>query len=128
MGADHAIAGIADDQSGAGGPDLGLLFAHVQEIVGKLRLDGSQSLTVQHNLYVGFGAVGAVLEVTAILSCWAVWWMVRRRPAARPSLVAALCTSLALAVWVALVAPTNAALSGWTAATLPADWTSYRNQ
>lgn len=109
---------------------LGLLFAHVLEIPGKLRLGSAQWLDVQHNLYIGFGTVGAVLEVAAIVACWLLWLMLRRRGdnAARHALVAAIATTLALAVWVAVVAPMNAALGGWTAATLPADWTAYRNQ
>ncbi len=109
---------------------LGLLFAHVLEIPGKLRLNGGQWLDVQHNLYIGFGTVGAVLEVAAIVACWLLWLMLRRHgdTAARHALVAAIAATVALAVWTAAVAPMNAALSGWTAATLPADWTAYRNQ
>ena len=37
---------------------LGLTFAHVLEITGKLRLDARDWLTVQQNLYVAFGPVG----------------------------------------------------------------------
>jgi len=33
-----------------------------------------------------------------------------------------------LLVWAAFTAPVNAALSGWTAATLPADWTAWRDK
>ena len=32
---------------------LGLSFAHVLEVPGKLQLDGAQWLMVQHHLYVG---------------------------------------------------------------------------
>jgi hypothetical protein len=41
---------------------------------------------------------------------------------------AAVCVSAGLANWFLLVAPMNAALSPWTPATLPADWTRYRDQ
>ena len=62
---------------------LGMTFAHVMEIPGKLRLDGASWLTVQHNLYVAFGVVGAAIEVLAILMTWLLLLMVRgRRPAA----------------------------------------------
>jgi hypothetical protein len=44
------------------------------------------------------------------------------------TLGAAACTSAGLGVWFLLVAPMNAALSGWTPETLPGDWTGYRDQ
>ena len=31
-------------------------------------------------------------------------------------------------MWFAVVAPVNGALSGWTPATLPADWSSFRDR
>ena len=34
---------------------LGLAFAHVMEVPGKLRIDGPTWLIVQQNLYIGFG-------------------------------------------------------------------------
>jgi hypothetical protein len=108
---------------------LGLTFAHVMEIPGKLRLDGASWLTVQHNLYVAFGLVGAAIEVLAIALTWLLVLMVRgRRPAVWWTLAAAVCVSAGLADWFLLVAPMNAALSVWTPGTLPADWTRYRDQ
>ncbi len=108
---------------------LGMTFAHVMEIPGKLRLDGATWLTVQHNLYVAFGVVGAVIEVLAIVLTWLLVLIVRqRRPAVWWTLAAAVCVSAGLADWFLLVAPMNAALSVWTPETLPADWTRYRNQ
>jgi hypothetical protein len=108
---------------------LGLTFAHVLEIPGKLRLDGATWLAVQHNLYVGFGTVGAVVEVAAIVLTWLLVLMVRgRRPAFWWTLGAAVCVTAGLVDWFLLVAPMNAALAVWTPETLPADWTSYRDQ
>jgi hypothetical protein len=108
---------------------LGLTFAHVMEIPGKLRLDGASWLTVQHNLYVAFGVVGAAIEVLAIALTWLLVLMVRRRrPAVWLTVAAAVCVSAGLANWFLLVAPMNAALSPWTPDTLPADWTRYRDQ
>lgn len=107
---------------------LGLTFCHVMEIPGKLRLDGGQWLAVQHNLYVAFGRVGAVIEVASILLTWLLVFQVRRRPAFYWTLAAAVAVTAGLADWFLMVAPMNAALSGWTPATLPADWTAYRNQ
>jgi hypothetical protein len=108
---------------------LGMTFCHVMEIPGKLRLAGPDWLTVQHNLYVAFGVAGAAIEVLAILLTWVLVLQVRkRRPALYWTLGAAGCVTAGLIVWFMLVAPMNAALSGWTPATLPADWTGYRDQ
>ncbi|MFZ5790870.1 MAG: hypothetical protein ACOY3L_09245 [Pseudomonadota bacterium] len=108
---------------------LGLVFSHVMELPGKLRLDGADWLTVQHNLYVAFGVVGAAIEVLAIVLVWLLVFLVRaRKPAWRWTLIAALCVSAGLGVWFWLVSPMNAALNAWTPETLPPDWTRYRDQ
>jgi hypothetical protein len=109
---------------------FGLTWCHVMEIAGKLRLDGAQWLTVQHNLYVAFGPpLGAPIEVASILLTWLLAFLVRRRrPAFRWTLAAAVCVTLGLGVWFWLVAPMNAVLSAWTPETLPAEWTAVRNQ
>jgi hypothetical protein len=108
---------------------LGMTFCHVMEAPGKLRLDGATWLTVQHNLYVGFGTLGAAIELLAILLTWVVAVQVRHRRLALTWTVAAgLCVTAGLAVWFALVAPVNAALSDWTPATLPPDWHIYRDR
>jgi hypothetical protein len=108
---------------------LGMTFAHVMEIPGKLRLDGATWLTVQHNLYIAFGVVGAAIEVLAIVLTWILVLMVRRRrPALWWTLAGAICVSAGLADWFLLVAPMNAALNVWTPETLPVDWTRYRDQ
>lgn len=108
---------------------LGMTFCHVMEIPGKLRLGGTEWLTVQHNLYVAFGVVGAVIELLSILLTWVVTLQVRRRrPAFYWTLGAAVCVTAGLIDWFLLVAPMNAVLSAWTPETLPADWTSTRNQ
>jgi hypothetical protein len=57
-----------------------------------------------------------------------VAFLARGRRGARWTLAAALCVTAGLGVWFAMVAPVNAALSGWTPETLPADWTEYRNR
>jgi hypothetical protein len=49
---------------------LGLAFAHVMELPGKPRLNGPTWLTVQQNLYVGFGPLAAVAEPLGILLTW----------------------------------------------------------
>ena len=59
---------------------LGLAFAHVAELPGKLRLTGPDWLTVQHNLYIGFGAFAAVAEPLTILLAWILVFRLRSRP------------------------------------------------
>ena len=106
---------------------FGLAFAHVVELPGKLRLDGPTWLTVQQNLYVGFGPLAAVAEPFAILATWLLVFMLRGpRPGFRLALLAAICTTSGLLVWAWVVAPMNTLLNGWTPATLPSDWTACR--
>lgn len=108
---------------------LGLTFAHVLEIVGKLRLGARDWLTVQQNLYVAFGPIGGTCEVLAIVFTWLT---VRQQPAgtteARYTLVAAIAASVGLVAWAVLVAPMNAVLSSWTLESIPSDWTRVRNR
>jgi len=109
---------------------FGLTWAHVMEIPGKLRLTGTEWLTVQHNLYVAFGApIGAALEIAAIVTTWCLAFAVRRRrPAFGWTLAAAICVSVGLGVWFWRVAPMNAIIAAWAPQTLPASWTEARNQ
>ena len=108
---------------------LGLTFAHVLEIAGKLRLGARDWLIVQQNLYVAFGVIGGTCEVLAIVFTWLT---VRQRPAgsvaARHTWIAAIAASTGLVVWALVVAPMNTVLSSWTPASMPADWTRVRNR
>jgi hypothetical protein len=107
---------------------LGLAFAHVMEIPGKLRLPGEVWLTVQQNLYVAFGPpLGAGVEVAAIALTWLTAVLSRRRrPAFALSVAAGTAATLGLAVWGLIVAPANTTIAAWTAATLTPDWTAVR--
>lgn len=108
---------------------LGMTFCHALEYPGKRSLDGADWLMVQHHVYVAFGVVGAVIEVTAIATTWVVLWQLRGWRLSRIlTLGAALCGTAALAVWFVYVDPVNAALSAWTPETLPSDWTRYRDR
>src|SRR5688572_15991363 len=79
---------------------LGMTFCHVLEYPGKAELTGPEWLTVQHNVYVAFGVIGAVIEVTAILTTWIVFAQIRTWKLARIlTLLAALCATAALGVW-----------------------------
>src|SRR3954470_24294625 len=110
---------------------LGLAFAHVAELPGKLRLAGPDWLMVQQNLYIGFGPFAAGVEPLLVLLAWmlATWlWRAGRRPDFFLVLAGALCVSVGVVEWALKGAPVNAALNGWTAASLPTDWTAWRNR
>lgn len=103
--------------------------SHPLELWGKLRLDGTAWLAVHHNLYVAFGPVAALIEPGAVIALAALAWRERRRGWRwTPSAVAAASVALGLAVWAGFTNPVNQALNAWSPATLPQDWTSWRNQ
>jgi hypothetical protein len=108
---------------------LGATVAHVMELPNKLVLDGPLWLAVQQNLYRGWGPFIGPFEIVAIVTTWALAYLVRaRHPAFALTFVAALCLSAMLLAFFLFNAPVNAAFAGWTAETLPADWTDYRQQ
>jgi hypothetical protein len=108
---------------------LGMAFCSALEYPGKLNLNGAEWLTVQHNIYLAFGVVGAIIEVTAILTTWIVFAQLRGWKLARVlTLLAAVCATAALGIWFAWVDPVNTALNAWTPETLPDNWTSFRDR
>jgi hypothetical protein len=111
------------------GLTLGLAFAHVLEVIGKMRLDGPQWLTVQQNLYVAFGPVGGAIEVLAIVFTWLAAYGHHRRSRARHlTILAAAAASAGLVEWALVVSPMNSMLNAWTAASVPVEWTAVRNR
>jgi hypothetical protein len=101
--------------------------AHVLELPNKLALDGPLWLSVQQHLYRGWGPLlGGPAEIGALASSVAVLALERRATGRWWVLVACLAYAGMLAVFFAFDAPVNAALSGWTPASLPADWPRYR--
>jgi hypothetical protein len=108
---------------------LGLTFAHVLEIIGKLRLGARDWLTVQQNLYVAFGPIGGACEILAIAFTWlTVLSRASGSGEARYSWIAAIAASVGLGVWAVVVAPMNAVLSSWTPDSLRSDWTLVRDR
>ena len=102
-------------------------LAHVLEMASKLSLDGPLWLAIQHNLYRGWGDVFGPVEILALLtSLWLLAWSRNHTPLFRTYLIATACYGLMLACFFVFNAPVNDALNGWTAATLPQDWTVYR--
>jgi Domain of unknown function (DUF1772) len=101
-------------------------IAHLLEMPSKLALDGPFWLAIQHHLYRDWGAVFGPVEIAALLTTLTLLVARWRTPSRAPYLAAAICYAAMLAVFFLCNAPVNAALNGWTAATLPADWSAYR--
>jgi hypothetical protein len=111
---------------------MGLAFCHLLERPARLGWDGALWTTVTAapgGLYRGFGTIGAVLEVGAVLAAIVLVVLARaRRAAFLGSLVGAVLLVASLVAWWVLVAPVNAQIATWSAAALPADWQAWRDQ
>ena len=103
-------------------------LAHVLELPNKLALDGELWLAVQQNLYRGWGPfLGAPAEIGALATTLTLL-VVRRANGGTQLLrvIAAMAYTAMLAAFFVFNAPVNEALNGWTSATLPSDWATYR--
>ena len=101
-------------------------LAHVLELPSKLTLDGSLWLAVQQHLYRGWGAVFGPVEIAALASTGVILAVTWRTGARRTYVLAVVCYAAMIAVFFLFNAPVNEALNGWSAATLPIDWSIYR--
>jgi hypothetical protein len=104
-------------------------MTHVLELPGSMRLDGALWLAVQQELYRGWGALFGPVDILALLTTIVLAFL--RRGTARRfrlTVAAAVTYGLMIAAFFVFVAPVNRAVVGWTAATLPPDWESYRLQ
>ncbi|WP_166996402.1 hypothetical protein [Paramicrobacterium fandaimingii] len=109
---------------------LGLTLTHVLQAPGSRTLSGAEWLAVQHTFYGGFAIVGGIAEVVGLITSatLAVISFARRTPAAAVApLVAALCFLGTLLVFWFGNRPVNAHVAIWTPATLPSDWSLYRD-
>ncbi|HTI83528.1 MAG TPA: hypothetical protein VL614_23990 [Acetobacteraceae bacterium] len=101
-------------------------MAHLLEMPNKLRLDGPLWLAVQQHLYNGWGPfIGAPTEIGGLLISLILLAASRGRARMLVGLAAAAYGGMLLSFFL-LNAPVNAAVNGWTPATLPVDWAGYR--
>ncbi len=109
---------------------FGLTLSHVLQAPGSRGLDGPTWLLVQHTFYGGFAVVGGFAEILGVVAATTLALLLRRSGASAPlpPLVAALCLLGTLAAYGFGNRPVNAKVAGWTAASLPPDWSSYRDQ
>jgi energy-coupling factor transporter transmembrane protein EcfT len=110
---------------------LSLSMTHLLELPQRMRF-GQQlwvEVTVFENLYKLFGSVGAVFEITAILTAIVLVFLVRKcGPTFYWTLGGAMLLVLAFISWIMFVAPMNAEFAKWLTNPIPADWTRYRDQ
>lgn len=108
---------------------FGLTLSHVLQAPGSRALIGPSWLQVQHTFYGGFAVVGGLAEIVGLMSAVALVLSLRREGArALPPAVAAVCLLGTLAAYFWGNRPVNALVAGWTASTLPGDWSGYRDQ
>jgi hypothetical protein len=108
---------------------MGLTFAHVLELPQRLQYDADLwfALTRPNALYRYFGVVGGPIEVAAVVGTIMLAVVLRhQRPSNRLAVGAALFHSAALAAWVTIVAPANAAIGEWGSRGIPPDWETWR--
>jgi hypothetical protein len=106
-------------------------MAHLLELPQRMQFDQQLwvRVTVIENVYKLFGSVGAVFEITAILTAIVLTFLVRRRGSTLYwTLGGAILLVLAFVSWIMLVAPMNAEFARWLTDGVPADWTRYRDQ
>lgn len=110
---------------------LSLSMTHLLELPQRMQFDQQLwvRVTVFENVYRLFGSVGAVFEITAILTAIVLIFLVRKRGSTFYwTLGGAIFLILAFVSWIMFVAPMNAEFAKWMANGVPADWTRYRDQ
>jgi hypothetical protein len=108
---------------------LGLTTAHVLERPGKAQLSGEAWLAVQHTFYGGFAVLGGLAEGLGLLTSLGTLVLVRgRRPHAALALLGALGFAGMLLSYAIGNRPINDLVAAWTPASLPPDWTVYRDR
>lgn len=109
---------------------LGPSFAHVLESAPRLARwspDLWRETTVFNAQFWLFAAVGAPLDVAAILFPAILAWLVRSdSPAFGYAVAAAVLYLLALVVWYFWVQEANSIMATWTAAAIPQDFEAVR--
>ena len=110
---------------------LSLSMTHLLELPQRMQFDQQLwvRVTVFENVYKLFGSVGAVFEVTAILTAIVLAFLVRKHGSTFYwTLGGAILLVLAFVSWIMFVAPMNVEFAQWLTNPVPADWTRYRDQ
>jgi len=105
----------------------GVAFSHILEIPGKRRMSTEHALAVQKELYVGYRAPAAAIEVGAILTTLVAMLLVwGEGPEFWLTLAALVALLGTMIVFVLVTDPQNRKILGWKADDLPSDWTRVR--
>lgn len=108
---------------------LGPALGHLLELPAKMLYSGAMWLTVSHTLYATFGTVGALFEVSSVVSVIVLAYLVRHRhPAFAWTLLAAICVVASHAAFWIWLAPVNTTIATLTVEALPAGWEGLRSQ
>jgi hypothetical protein len=110
---------------------LSLSMTHLLELPQRMQFDRQLwvRLTVVENVYKLFGTVGAVFEITAILTAIVLAFLVRDRGLTFYwTLGGAILLVLAFISWIVFIAPMNAEFAKWLTSPIPTDWMRYRDQ
>jgi Domain of unknown function (DUF1772) len=110
---------------------LSLSMTHLLELPQRMQFDRQLwvSVTVVENVYKLFGTVGAVFEITAILTAIVLAFIVRDRGLTFYwTLGGAILLVLAFISWIVFIAPMNAEFAKWLTSPIPTDWMRYRDQ
>jgi hypothetical protein len=108
---------------------MGMALCHLLEMPAKMTYEGALWLTLLQTLYGAFGPTSAFVETGAVTTAVVLAFFVRKhRSVFSWTLLGALCLIAANVAWWIWVFPVNSAMSALTPETLPADWTSLREQ
>ncbi len=110
---------------------LSLSMTHLLELPQRMQFNQELwvRVTVFENIYKLFGSVGAVFEITAILTAMVLAFLVRKRGSTFYwTLGGVILLILAFVSWIMFVAPMNAEFAEWLTNPIPTDWTRYRDQ
>jgi Domain of unknown function (DUF1772) len=102
-------------------------LAHVLELPNKLALDGTIWLAVQQQLYRGWGPfLGGPAEIGALATSLVLLFARANAKIWRLTLIAAVAYAAMIATYFVFNAPVNAAVRGWTPASLHNVWPTSR--
>ena len=111
------------------GLSAGVALAHLLELPNKRLLGAQDYLLVQQHLYEGFGRVIGPIETVALISAATCAALLLRQHISFVLTLLAVATFIAAQViWQLHNGPVNEVVATWTAASLPPDWTSYRDR
>jgi|SRR5579872_1700876 len=111
-------------------------FGHVLEMPVKMNVPGPAWLSFQQTLYPAFSILGEPIELCAVAAAVVLAFLMRREKAMRRDkgwfgltlTAAALLAVSFFGIWLGLVHPVNARTALWTAASMPPDWSRWRDQ